>query len=98
MCIVYEPMYCDTPLPCDHLSTSVKEDVAYAAAVSDALNVPLRFVEDACRNFTPPDRRQKPTTVFGYEGIDDYNISQATAALAWKRQGHGTGSGEEVVV
>ena len=84
--IVDEPTYRGVALPCDHLSTSVKEDVAYAAAVSDALNVPLRFVEDACRNFTPPDRRQKPTTVFGYAGIDDLQHQSGDGAR-WRGSG-----------
>lgn len=78
--VVDAPTYRGAALPCDALSVSVQEDAGYAAAVADALNIPARFVEDACRNFAPPDRRQKPADVFGYEGIDDsYNISQATA-------------------
>lgn len=78
--VVDAPMYRGTALPCDTLSASVQEDLGYAAAVADVLDIPARFVEDACRNFTPPDRRQRPADVFGYDGIDDsYNISQATA-------------------
>lgn len=64
----------------DKFSDSIREDAALAAAAAGALGVPERFVDEACRTFTPPDRRQKPANVFGYEGIDDsYNISQATA-------------------
>ncbi|MEK9155145.1 MAG: Mur ligase family protein [Patescibacteria group bacterium] len=64
----------------DHLSDSVREDAAYAAAIANALDIPPRFVSEAIYSFHLPDRRQRQTEVFGYEGIDDsYNISTATA-------------------
>ena len=78
--VIDAPVYHETILPCEKMSVSVKEDVAYAAAVADAIDVPLRFIEAACRAFVPPERRQRPAEVFGYVGIDDsYNISNATA-------------------
>lgn len=82
------------------LSDSVREDAAYAAAIAEALQVPQRFIDEAIRAFTNPDRRQKVQNVFGYAGIDDsYNICVATAhagVLAAKRLA--TASGKKLVV
>lgn len=73
-------VYRDTTIDAAHLSSSIKEDAAYAMKIADALDIPTRFVEEAIRSFVPPDRRQQEGIVFGYVGIDDsYNISIATA-------------------
>lgn len=74
--IVYQGIEIDA----SNLSESVREDLTYAAAIAEAMNIPARFIEEAIRSFVLPDRRQKVQTVFGYEGIDDsYNICVATA-------------------
>ncbi len=74
--IVYQGIEIDA----SNLSESVREDLTYAAAIAEAMNIPARFIEEAIRSFVLPDRRQKAQTVFGYEGIDDsYNICVATA-------------------
>lgn len=74
--LVYQGETIDT----SNLSDSVREDAIYAAAIAEAMNVPARFIDEAIRSFSVPDRRQKAKEVFGYEGIDDsYNISIATA-------------------
>ncbi len=54
--VIDAPVYHETILPCEKMSVSVKEDVAYAAAVADAIDVPLRFIEAAFRTFVPPER------------------------------------------
>lgn len=62
------------------VSQSVRQNAALALAVAQALEVPASHVRDICQRFTLPDRRQKPTVMYGYEAIDDsYNISLPTA-------------------
>lgn len=72
--------YEGTPLDTSKISATNKKNLAYALAVSRALSIPFRFVVDAVSSFSPPERRQKETTMHGYEAIDDsYNISTETA-------------------
>lgn len=70
-------------------SESAKRDLAFAIAVARLLHVPKHFIEDTCQQLELPDRRQKLSSLFGYEIIDDsYNISFTTAlaGLARSRQ------------
>lgn len=75
--------YAGRSIEVPELSASNKENLARALRVAEALAVPADFVVDACASLTIPDRRQKPGTVLGYEGIDDsYNIALSTARAA----------------
>ncbi|HEY4501338.1 MAG TPA: Mur ligase family protein [Candidatus Paceibacterota bacterium] len=72
--------YAGAKLHTDELSQSNKENLARALEIASRLSVPLSFVEDTVLHLQLPDRRQKVTDVYGYEGIDDsYNISLSTA-------------------
>lgn len=75
--------YRSASIEAPHLSGSQHEDLALALAVVEVLGVAERFVVDAVRNLSVPERRQAHTQLFGYEAIDDsYNISVTTAGAA----------------
>lgn len=67
-------------LSVDQLSVSNRENLSRALRVAEEFHIPQSFIEDAVMHLELPERRQKPTEVFGYEGIDDsFNISLSTA-------------------
>ncbi len=71
------------------VSDSAKQDLSLAVSVAQTLNVPKSLLADSLKSLETPDRRQKITTLYGYQAIDDsYNISftTATAGLSRARQ------------
>lgn len=73
-------MYRGETIAANDASKTVQQNAALALLVADALDVPASHVRDLCSRFTQPDRRQKPSTMYGYSAIDDsYNISLPTA-------------------
>ncbi len=72
--------YNSEALDVSHLSQTNRTNLNFALCVASILNVPSRFVVDSVAKLELPDRRQKPSTIFGYQAIDDsYNISYSTA-------------------
>lgn len=62
------------------LSTSNAINLGFAREVAKILKVPDAIITDTADKLELPDRRQKPTHMYGYEAIDDsYNISWTTA-------------------
>jgi UDP-N-acetylmuramoyl-tripeptide--D-alanyl-D-alanine ligase len=62
------------------ISISSREDLTFAIKAAKQLNIPDDFIIHSCQNLEVPDRRQKITTMYGYDCIDDsYNISFTTA-------------------
>lgn len=73
-------MYGGAEIQTGELSQSNKENLARALEAASRLSIPRTFVEDTVRHLQLPDRRQKMSDVYGYEGVDDsYNISLSTA-------------------
>lgn len=72
--------YQNRKINANELSQSNKENLARALEAASQLSIPATLVEDTIKHFELPDRRQKVTDIYGYEGIDDsYNISLSTA-------------------
>ena len=62
------------------LSASNAVNLSLARETARILNIPEVIITDSASKLELPDRRQKPTTMYGYEAIDDsYNISWTTA-------------------
>jgi UDP-N-acetylmuramoyl-tripeptide--D-alanyl-D-alanine ligase len=62
------------------LSASNKVNLMFALKVCEFLAVPYRFIANTITKLELPERRQKPTFMYGYEALDDsYNISFTTA-------------------
>ncbi len=67
------------------LSESNKMNLAFALKACEILNVEQRFIDDALSKLELPERRQRLTKVFGFDGIDDsYNISFTTSQAGIK--------------
>ncbi len=64
----------------DVLSVSNAANLALAHKTAKILNIPEAIIADTISKLELPDRRQKPTHMYGYDAIDDsYNISWTTA-------------------
>lgn len=73
-------VYAREELHANELSQSNRENLSRALEVASRLSISRAFVEDTVSHLELPERRQKETSVYGYEGIDDsYNISSSTA-------------------
>jgi len=61
-------------------SPSNRTNLLFAIHAAQLLNIPSEFIADTCEKLELPNRRQKPTELYGYECVDDsYNISFTTA-------------------
>jgi len=72
--------YGQSTLDVTGLSTSNLINLNFALEVAKLLKISEKFVLDTVSKLELPDRRQKPSVMFGYQAIDDsYNISYTTA-------------------